>query len=203
MQISSLVIPCQNCIIFLTLLKMLFLYLLIIIRSPLMHFSQICPTSPIFVIFGYGYILQHFGGQIFNLWFWINLSNFFHLFCIEIVELGTNFDNLAKNGPKPRKLAQNVQTIRPFANDLLEVQASCNWSSGGTGLLQLIFRRIRPLTNDHPEDPAFSKWSSGGSGLLQISSVHPLNLVTSARIQYQSRRPFQNNLRLLNQELGR
>ena len=67
---------------------------------------------------------------------------------------------------------------RPLANDHPDGPASCKFSSGKTGLLQLIIQRIRPLANDHP---ATSKWSSGGSGLLQmiiwrdwpLASYHP------------------------------
>ena len=75
---------------------MLFFSLIIIIRSPVMHFSQIWPPSPILgAIFGFGYVLGHFGGQICRFWFWLNFSNFFQLFCNEIVKLGTFFNNLA------------------------------------------------------------------------------------------------------------
>ena len=75
---------------------MLFLSLITIIRSPVMHFSQIWPPSPILgAIFGFGYVLGHFGGQICRFWFWLNFSNFFPLFCNEIVKLGTFFNNLA------------------------------------------------------------------------------------------------------------
>ena len=59
---------------------MLFLSLIIIIRSPVMHFSQIWPPSPILgAIFGFGYVLGHFGGQICCFWFRLNFSNFFQL----------------------------------------------------------------------------------------------------------------------------
>ena len=51
--------------------------------------------------------------------------------------------------------------------------------SWGSGLLQMIIRRIRPLANDHPADPATCKWSS----------VSPITLITSPRIQNQSRGP--------------
>ena len=84
--------------------KMLFLYLIIKIRSPVMPFSQIWPTLPILeAIFGSGYVLGHFGGQICRFWFWLNFSNFFQLFYIEIVKLRTNFHNLTKNCPKLQK----------------------------------------------------------------------------------------------------
>ena len=44
--------------------KMLFLYLIIKIRSPVMPFSQIWPTLPILeAIFGSGYVLGQFGGS--------------------------------------------------------------------------------------------------------------------------------------------
>ena len=89
---------------------MLFLSLIIIIRSPVMHFSQIWPPLLILgAIFGSGYVLGHFGGQICRFWFWLNFSNFFRLFCNEIVKLGTFPDNLAKNGQKMRKLVRNGQ----------------------------------------------------------------------------------------------
>ena len=78
---------------------MLFLSLIIIIRSPVMHFSQIWPPSTVLgAIFGSGYVLGHFGGQICRFWFRLNFSNFFQLFCNEIVKLGTFFNNLARNG---------------------------------------------------------------------------------------------------------
>ena len=65
---------------FSTLSKMLFLSLIIIIRSPVMHFSQIWPPSPILeAIFGSGYVFGHF-------WFQLNFSNFFWRFCIEEVK---------------------------------------------------------------------------------------------------------------------
>ena len=83
---------------------MLFLSLITIIRSPVMHFSQIWPPSPILgAIFGFGYVLGHFGGQICRFWFRLNFSNFFRLFCNEIVKLGTFFNNLARNGQKMQK----------------------------------------------------------------------------------------------------
>ena len=78
---------------------MLFLSLIIIIRSHVMHFNQIWPPSPILgAIFGSGYVLGHFGGQICCFWFRLNFSNFYQLFGNEIVKLGTFFDNLAQNG---------------------------------------------------------------------------------------------------------
>ena len=89
---------------------MLFLSLIIIIRSPVMHFSQIWPPSTVLgAIFGSGYVLGHFGGQICRFWFWLHFSNFFQLFCNKIVKLGTFFNNLARNGQKMQKLAQNGQ----------------------------------------------------------------------------------------------
>ena len=73
-----------------------------------MHFSQIWPPSPILgAIFGFGYVLGHFGGQICRFWFRLNFSNFFRLFCNKIVKLGTFFNNLAKMAKKMQKLAQN------------------------------------------------------------------------------------------------
>ena len=89
---------------------MLFLSLIIIIRSPVMHFSQIwSPSTVLGAIFGSGYVLGHFGGQNCRFWFRLNFSNFFQLFCNELVKLGTFFNNLARNGQKMRKLAQNGQ----------------------------------------------------------------------------------------------
>ena len=38
---------------------------------------------------------------------------------------------------------------QPLANDHLEWPASCKWSSGVAGLLQMIIRTGRPLANDH------------------------------------------------------
>ena len=72
-----------------------------------MHFCQIWPPLLILgAIFGSGYFLGRFGGQICHFWFRLKFFNFFG---IEIVKLGTFFDNLAKNDQKLRKLAQNVQ----------------------------------------------------------------------------------------------
>ena len=107
---QSRVIPRQICMIFFDPLKMFFLYLISIIRSTVMPFSQIWPPLPILgAIFGSGYVLGHFGGQICRFWFRLNFSNFFQLFCNEIVKLGTFSYNLAKNGQKMRKLVQNGQ----------------------------------------------------------------------------------------------
>ena len=75
-----------------------------------MHFSQIWPPSNVLAaIFGSGYVLGHFGGQNCRFWFRLNFSNFFQLFCNELVKLGTFFNNLARNSQKMRKLAQNGQ----------------------------------------------------------------------------------------------
>ena len=67
---------------------------------------------------------------------------------------------------------------RPVANDYPEGsglwddhpkwQASCKWSSGVAGLLQMIIRRDKPLANHHLEWPASSKWSFRGACLLQM-----------------------------------
>ena len=65
-------------------------------------------------------------------------------------------------------LALALQRIRPLSNDHPEDLATCKWSSGGSGHLQMIIWRDRPLANDHLEDLASCKWSSGGSGLLQM-----------------------------------
>ena len=50
----------------------------------------------------------------------------------------------------------------------------------------MIIRRIWPFANDHLEGPASCKWSS----------FTLVTIVTSSRIQIQSRGPFQNNLLL-------
>ena len=65
---------------------------------------------------------------------------------------------------------------RPLANDHPEDLASCKWSSGGSGLLQMIIQQIQPLANDHMEVQATCKWSSGGSDHLQmiIQRIRPL-----------------------------
>ena len=89
---------------------MLFLSLIIIIRSPVMHFSHIWPPSPILgAIFGFGYVLGLFGYQICRFWFWLNFSNSSQFFCIEIVKLGTFSIIWPKRAKKLRRLAQNVQ----------------------------------------------------------------------------------------------
>ena len=69
-----------------------------------------------------------------------------------------------------------IWRIQSLSNDHPEDPASCKWSSGGSGLLQMIIRRTQPLANDHLEDPTTCKWSSGGSGLLQmiIQRIRPL-----------------------------
>ena len=56
----------------------------------------------------------------------------------------------------------------PFANDHPDGPASCNWSSGWTGLLQIIIGMDRPLANDHSDWPAFCKWSYAWISLLQM-----------------------------------
>ena len=65
-----------------------------------------------------------------------------------------------------------IQRIPPLANDHMEGPATGKWSSGGSGLLQMIIWKFLPLANDHPEEPAFCKWSSGGIGLLQMIIRH-------------------------------
>ena len=75
-----------------------------------------------------------------------------------------------------------IWRIQYLANDHLEDPASCKWSSGGSGHLQIIIwwdrplamiiQRIWPLAHDHPEDLASCKWSSGGTGLLQMIIRH-------------------------------
>ena len=69
-----------------------------------------------------------------------------------------------------------IWRIRPLANDHPEDPASCKWSSGGSGLLQMIIQQIQPLANDHMEVQATCKWSSGGSDHLQmiIQRIRPL-----------------------------
>ena len=67
---------------------------------------------------------------------------------------------------------------RPLANDHPDGPTSCKWSSGWTGLLQviipidrllqMIIQRVWPLANDHMEDTATCKWSLGRSTLLQM-----------------------------------
>ena len=84
--------------------KMLFLCLIINIRSTVMPFRQMWPPLPIYeAIFNYGYILGHIGGQICRLGLWLIFFPIsFNFFFIEIV----NFDNSAKNGPKLQKLVR-------------------------------------------------------------------------------------------------
>ena len=107
---------------------MLFLSLIIIIRSSVMHFSQIWLPSPnLEAIFGFGYVLGHFGGQICHFWFRLNFSNFsfFQLFCNEIVKLGTFFHNLAKKaktGPKWPNKGQDKSSF--FAQHILRFGSS-------------------------------------------------------------------------------
>ena len=57
---------------------------------------------------------------------------------------------------------------RPFANDHPDGQASYKWSSGWTGLLQMIIRKDWPLANGYSDGPASCKWSSGWTGFLQM-----------------------------------
>ena len=66
-----------------------------------------------------------------------------------------------------------IWRIQSLTNDHPEDSATCKWSFGGTGHLQMIIQRIWPLANDHPEDLASCKWSSGGTGLLQMIICHP------------------------------
>ena len=84
-------------------------------------------------------------------------------------------------------LQMMIRRGQPFANDDPEGPASWKRSStGGRPLANDHVDRFPAwnLTNDHPEGPAFCKWSS----------VTPITLVTSARIQIQSREPFWNDL---------
>ena len=57
---------------------------------------------------------------------------------------------------------------RPLANDHPDGLASCKWSSGWNGLLQMIFGIDWPLANDHLDGTASCKWSSGWTGLLKM-----------------------------------
>ena len=50
-----------------------------------------------------------------------------------------------------------VVVVDVVTNDHLGNPASCNLSSGGTGLLQMVIWRDQPLANDHPEDMASCK----------------------------------------------
>ena len=123
---------------------MLFLSLIIIIRSPVMHFSQIWPPSTVLgAIFGSGYVLGHFGGQICRFWFRLNFSNFFRLFCNEIVKLGTFFNNLARNGQKMRKLAQNGQKWARTKAHFLKKNVSSD--------LALVLRKYALWVNENSE----------------------------------------------------
>ena len=64
-----------------------------------MHINQIWhPSTVLGAIFGSGYVLGHFGGQICRFWFRLNFSNFFQLFCNGIVKLGTFLNILAPCG---------------------------------------------------------------------------------------------------------
>ena len=56
----------------------------------------------------------------------------------------------------------------PLANCHSDGPASCKWSSGWTGLFQIITSRDQPLANDHPDELASCKWLSGGTSLLQM-----------------------------------
>ena len=57
---------------------------------------------------------------------------------------------------------------RPLANGYSDVPASCKWSFGCTGLLQVIIWRGQRLANDHLEGPASCKLSLRGTGLSQM-----------------------------------
>ena len=49
--------------------------------------------------------------------------------------------------------------------------ASFKWSTGWTGLLQMIIRMDRPLANDHLDGPTSCKLSSGWTGLLPVIRI--------------------------------
>ena len=63
---------------------------------------------------------------------------------------------------------QQPMMDQPLSNDYPDGLASCKWSSGWTGLLQMIIWIGRPLANNHPDGPASCKWSSELAGLLQM-----------------------------------
>ena len=95
-----------------------------------------------------------------------------------------------------------IQTIRPLANYHPDDSASCKCPSGGSGLLQMIIWRMRPLANDHPYDPAtLTNDHLEGPASYKSITRHPVTLITSPRIQIQSRGPFQNNLFLLSKQV--
>ena len=80
---------------------------------------------------------------------------------------------------KPKFLPLEQVHLRKWLFGHIHYHCRCHcfkWSSGGSGLLQLIIQRIQLLANDHPEDPATCKWSSGASGHLQmiIQRIWPL-----------------------------
>ena len=54
------------------------------------------------------------------------------------------------------------------ANDNSDRPASCNWSSGWTGLWQTIILMDQPLANDYLDRPAFCKWLSWSTDLPQM-----------------------------------
>ena len=90
-----------------------------------MHFSQIWPPSPILgAIFGFGYVLGHLGGQICRFWFRLNFSNFFRLFCNEIVKLGTFFNNLAKLVKKKSKIGPKWPKMGQIKSSFFEKNIS-------------------------------------------------------------------------------
>ena len=109
-----------------------------------MHFSQIWPPSPILgAIFGFGYVLGHFGGQICRFWFWLNFSNFFQLFCNKIVKLGTFFDNLAKMAKKDAKIGPKWPKMGQDKSSFFEKNISSD--------LALVLRNFALWVNENDE----------------------------------------------------
>ena len=64
-----------------------------------------------------------------------------------------------------------IRMDRPLANDHQDEPASCKWSWGCTGILQIIIRMDWPLANNHQDGPASCKWSYGWTSLLQMISL--------------------------------
>ena len=110
----------------------------------MVHFSQIWPPLPILgAIFGFGYVLGHFGGQICRFWFWLNFSNFFRLFCNEIVKLGTFFDKLAKIAKKDAKISPKWPKMGQDKSSFFEKNISSD--------LALVLRNFALWVNENDE----------------------------------------------------
>ena len=60
------------------------------------------------------------------------------------------------------------QQIKDIIKDHQDGPASCKWSSGWTGLLQMIILMDRPSATDHLDGPASCKWSSWWTSLLRM-----------------------------------